>query len=511
MIFQIVKFHQKVVSVTEKLLQLLIIYNAVGALLQTSEVFAQEDKAFGQINKYFRINGEFMGSYELWDFFRPEPAINNNNSYDLWVLRARLGALLTTPYVDGYVQGQYIGLYGLPDNAVAKPGGSLGLGAGYFQLNQSTNISNIYLNQGYLNFKFGSLGLPGASLKAGRFAYMEGMEYSSGVDKFDGLKQRRIAQRLIGGFNAVYIGRSFDGISAIYDKPAFNWTISGVRPTQGILSVEGQKQISDINIFYTALTSKKDVLLPGTEARLFYINYDDKRNTQVVDNRPLAARPRLNNERLNIHTLGTHLLSLHQFESGSLDALLWSVYQFGDWTDQKHEAWAVSAELGYQWIKLPFKPWLRAIYYQSSGDGNPGDNKHQTFFSMVPSGRIFAKFPFYNLMNIQDLFLEIIASPAPKTQVNINLHQLSLTNSHDLIYRGLGASLNSGEFGYSGSPAGGNSDVGQLVDISLMHTFNKHLSLRLYYGHAFGGSVIKNNFQGKKNANSFWADFNLVF
>jgi hypothetical protein len=316
---------------------------------------------------------------------------------------------------------------------------------------------------------------------------------------------------LIGGFNAIYVGRSFDGISAIYDTPAFNWTGSGIRPTQGALSVEGQKQISDINIFYTALTSKKDILLPGTEARLFYINYDDKRNTQVIDNRSLNVRPWLNDQGLNIHTLGAHFLSLHQLESGSLDALLWSAYQFGDWTGQKHEAWAISAELGYQWIKLPFKPWLRAIFYQSSGDGNPEDDKHQTFFSKVPSGRIFAKFPFYNLMNIQDLFLEIIASPMPKTQVNINLHHLSLTNSHDLLYRGLGASLNSGEFGYSGKSSGGDHDVGQLLDISFMHALNKHLSLRFYYGHAFGGSVIKNNFQGKNNANTFWADFSMAF
>ncbi len=106
-------------------MRLLIIYSASGALLPSGKVLAEEAKAFGQINKYLRINGELMGSYELWDFFRPEPAINNNSSYDLWVLRARLGALVATPYVDGYVQGQYIGLYGLPDDAVARPGGPL--------------------------------------------------------------------------------------------------------------------------------------------------------------------------------------------------------------------------------------------------------------------------------------------------------------------------------------------------------------------------------------------------
>ena len=99
------------------------------------------------------------------------------------------------------------------------------------------------------------------------------MEYDSGNEKFDGLKRRRIAKRLIGGFNAIYVGRSFDGFSVVYDRPDSNMIVSGVRPTQGNLTVQGQKQISDINILYAALTSKKDALLPGTEGRLFYMNY----------------------------------------------------------------------------------------------------------------------------------------------------------------------------------------------------------------------------------------------
>ena len=236
--------------------------------------------------------------------------------------------MLTTSYLDGYAQAQYVGLYGLPDNAVASPGGPLGLGAAYFQANQSTNASNIFLKQAYLNFKFGSLGLPGAFLKIGRFEFMDGMEYRTGIDKFDSLKRTRVAQRLIAS-NVVHVGRSFDGFAAVYDRPAFDMTVSGIRPTQVRLTVQGQDEISDINVFYAALTSKKDVLLPGTEGRIFYVNYDDKRNTQVVDNRSVADRPWLNNQKLNIHTIGAHLLSLQQLGPGSIDALLWGAYQFG--------------------------------------------------------------------------------------------------------------------------------------------------------------------------------------
>jgi hypothetical protein len=299
----------------------------------------------------------------------------------------------------------------------------------------------------------------------------------------------------------------------VYDRPALDFTVTGIRPTQGGFTVQGQNEISDINVLYAALTGKKDVLVPGTEGRIFYVNYDDKRNTQVVDNRPIANRPLLNNQKLNIHTIGAHLLSLQQLGSGSIDALLWGAYQFGDWTNQDHQAWAISAEAGYQWTELPFKPWLRAIYFRSSGDDNAKDGRHTTFFTILPSGRAYAKLPFYNLMNLQDAFIQMTVSPTPKTTVTIDAHHLVLSNSSDLFYGGLGPTSSSGAFGYSGrpSPASGGNDIGQLVDITITHVLNKSLSWRFYYGHAFGGSVVKNIYQGKKDAETIYLDFNLIF
>lgn len=492
-------------------LKLLIPLIIMGYMLQISGTLeAQELKPLGQINQYLRVTGELYGGYEAWNYFRPSPATNDNNAYDLWAVRARFGALLTTSYVDAHAQAQYSGLYGLPNDAVASPGGPLGLGGAYFLANQSTNASNVFLRQAYLNLKFSSVGLPGASLKIGRFEFMDGMEYRTGVDKFDNLKRARVAQRLVAS-NIVHVGRSFDGFNAVYDQPAFNITAAGMRPTQGGFTVRAQDEIGDINLFYAALTSKKDALLPGTEGRLFYLNYDDKRNTQVVDNRPIGDRPRLNGQNLNIHTVGAHLLALHQLGSGSIDALLWGAYQFGNWTNQDHQAWAISAEAGYQWTQLPVKPWLRAVYFLSSGDDNARDGTHNTFFSILPSGRAYAKLPFYNLMNLQDAFIQMNVSPTPTTKVTIDLHHLSLNNSSDLFYGGLGPTLRSGAFGYSGRPSDGKDDVGQLVDITFTHKLTKELSWRFYYGHAFGGSVIKNVYQGKKDADMVYIDFNLVF
>ena len=111
-----------------------------GILISNDLANAEEAKPLGQINDYLRVTGELQGRYEAWDYFQPSPAVNNNNDYDFWALRARLGVLLTTSFVDGYAQAQYTGIYGLPNNAVAVPGGSLGIGGGLF-FGESVHVS----------------------------------------------------------------------------------------------------------------------------------------------------------------------------------------------------------------------------------------------------------------------------------------------------------------------------------------------------------------------------------
>ncbi len=488
---------------------------AIAAVLSiNSAVFAEEHKPLGQINNYLRLTGELQTSYETWDYFRPASPNNLSGNYDLWEVRARLGLNFTSSFVDALVQGQYTGLYGLPDNAVAPaPIGALGLGGAYTSANNgSTSPQAAFLRQAYLNFKLGSLGLKGESLKLGRFEFQDGMEYKSGNEKFDGIKKTRIAQRLLGS-NAVYVQRTFDGFSAAYDNKDFNFTATGMRPTQGGFNVQGQDEISKINVFYTALTTKKSTLLSDTEGRLFYTYYNDDRPTASTDNRPASQRPLLNKQALELHTIGSHIFTLQNSGANSIDGLLWGAYQFGDWTNQTQSAWAFDAELGYQRTDLPLKPWLRGVYYISSGDDNPRDGQHNTFYSMLTSGRIYAKFPFYNLMNVQDAFVQFIVSPIDKTKVTVDFHHLSLANSNDLFYSGLGATSRSGvgAFGFNGRPSGGSSTIGQSLDIMLMHNITQNLSARFYYAHAFGGSVIKNSYAGKHDADTTWIELNAAF
>ncbi|WP_446809527.1 hypothetical protein ACH50O_20105 [Methylomonas sp. 2BW1-5-20] len=121
---------------------------------------AEEVKAFGQINEHLRISGDMRIRYENWGYFDPSTATAHENSYDFVGHRIRLGALLTSEYVDGFVQGEYTGLYGLPENATVSPVGALGMGANYY--NDSARASSI----------------------------ADGLEYKTGNAKFDAPKAK---------------------------------------------------------------------------------------------------------------------------------------------------------------------------------------------------------------------------------------------------------------------------------------------------------------------------------
>jgi hypothetical protein len=172
---------------------------------------------------------------------------------------------------------------------------------------------------------------------------------------------------------------------------------------------------------------------------VFFIEYDDWRHILKTDNRPLAVR-RGDLDNIRIDTFGGH--TLHAFESrgGTFDLLLWGAVQTGRWGSQKQRAGAFDIEGGFQPKILPkARPWLRAGFTWGSGDGNPNDNTHGTFFQLLPTPRPYARFPFFNMMNTEDRFGAMILRPHPKVTISSEFHSLHLSDANDFWYSGGGA------------------------------------------------------------------------
>ena len=452
-----------------------------------------------------RVRGEFVS------WFNPAGPKSNNN-YNFFANRLRFGGTVSLPMVEFVVEGQDTELVNLPgaDSINSGPGtkglGPLGPGAVYFANTMTRDQGELFLHLGYATVK--DFGLPGVSVRGGRFGYNNGLEKPAKDPTLLWLQRARISQRLIGNFDYTNVGRSFDGVQGLYDRGPFNLTLMGSHPTAGGYNVNANHTISKVDVVAATASLVEPEGLQPTSAQFFYMYYGDRRDLVATDNRPRNPPPGqtctgansylfrscdLNN--ITINTFGANVIHLLDLGPGQIDLLGWVAGQFGDWQSLHHTGWAYDTEIGYQLPEVVLKPWLRYGFYRGSGDKNPTDHDHNTFFQMVPTARLYALFPFYNMMNNQDMFLQGIVRPLPGLSAAVSGHWLRATESTDLWYAGGGAT-SSTFFGYSGIASQGRHELSYLTDLEITYTFNKHLAFYTYYGRAFGQGIVSANFAG---------------
>ena len=432
------------------------------------------------------FSGTFRTRAEAWQWFEGEA--NSDYAYSGSILRLSLGQQKRA--LDWQIEMAAPFLLGLPDDAIA-PGaqGQLGLGAAYFGANdRSRNAAMLFPKQAFVRFK--SLGGNGAhGIRLGRFEFVEGTEATPKNPTLAAVKRDRLAHRLIGHFGWSHVGRSFDGLSYVYNTERNNFTFLGARPTRGVFQVDGWGGL-DIGVFFGAFTRPVGGKQSAGEFRLFGIYYHDWReNVLKTDNRPAGVR-RLDAGNVRIATAGGHYLHALETPRGTVDFLLWGAFQTGRWGVQDHRAFAATLEAGYQPNASWLKPWFRAGFHHGSGDSDPGDNKHATFFQVLPTPRWLARFPFYNLMNIQDAYGQVMVRPGPRWNLRTDLHALRLASRHDLWYQGGGA-FQPWTFGYAGRPGNGRRGMATVLDISADYRVNANVSLGAYFANAWGRRLME--------------------
>lgn len=287
-------------------------------------------------------------------------------------------------------------------------------------------------------------------------------------------------------------------------------TLLAARPTRGVFQVDGWGEVN-VNVFYGALTHEAGSKSGATDWRVFGIGYSDLRDGVLkVDNRPLPVRS-ADHEHINLATFGGHYIRTIATDAGTVDLLFWGALQYGSWGTLAQRAGAFAAEAGWQPPLLSrVKPWLRGGYEYGSGDKNPNDKTNGTFFQLLPTPRIYARFPFFNMMNSRDAFGELILRPSKALTIRSDIHALSLANSNDLWYSG-GGVFQPWTFGYTGRPSNEHSALATLYDISADYNFNRHLLTSLYYGHAAGKTVIEAIYPKGNSADFGFVELNWRF
>ncbi|MCL4683138.1 alginate export family protein [Myxococcota bacterium] len=409
----------------------------------------------------------FRARPEYWKAFR-----NDEDVYAGLRTRARLQYAWREQWI-ATVEGQLMQLLGMDRT-------SSGAAAVYRNANDGRHDAwQLHLRQAHLEWK----PMPTLFLRGGRQDVKLGAEVGYSEPDWHYVKNARLAERLIGTVGWSHVERSTDALTGGYDFGAHRVDLFAGRPTTGAFTVDkGMRPLHDILYTGGAWTGKRGSLIPDTELSLFGILYDDDRELR---------RGGLD-DGVTIYTIGASWLGIYDAGPGRADLLLWVAGQGGEFSDADHSAAAGIAEFGYQMPQWPGRPWLRAGVNVASGDGDPTDGTHHTFFNLLPTNHFYYGFAdqlaFQNLINP---FLQLRLAPHAKVGLNFFVHWFQLMNDDDARYAGTGAFDRKG-FGFTAQNAAGQTDVG--VEYDIVATLALHRTTTVEFGFSFldGGDVFRN-------------------
>ena len=426
---------------------------------------------------------------EMWRFFEPPPG-GGNNDYAFVANRLFGSVQRTAPAYDLTAALQYVQFGGLPSDAVGP--GPLGTGAVYYAHAGRSDSHQVYLR--YANVRFKRL-VPRTTIQVGRMPYASGGEIASGNPKLDAVKLQHVAARLIGEFGWSIYQRAYDGVRV--DSTRSRWSATGFafHPTQGGFEDAAGLMMPGVTVLGGAVTTRSASSSPSVQYQGFVYRYrDTRRVTQRPDNTGRSAAA----ANVGINTFGAAIVAAPPSrDGGQWDGLVWTAVQTGSWYDQAQRAASIALEAGHQWTRTRWQPWMRGGYLYASGDGKPSDDRHGTFFEMLPTVRQYAQSALYSQMNNTDLFAQLLARPRANMNVRLDWHRVGLATSSDGWYYGSGATQEHGTiFGFATRPSFGATHLATIGEGSVDYAIVPHWSVNGYLAVARAGGVVTPAFAG---------------
>lgn len=427
---------------------------------------------------------------EVWRFFDPPANAATEPDYAFVGNRSTLGARY-----DGRrwsVRGtvQYVRLENLPRGAIGP--GLLGNGAAYY-----FQAAGTFSYQFYLRELSASLSSPSRAVtfEAGRLSFAADPAPAN-AHAAEALAEARIDGRLFGDMDGSFYQRAWDGVRLRVTRGAWQWTTAAVLPTQGTFEESANLPLDRVRVVTSEVSAAPGSLATHTQFRGFGSWYRDSREVRArPDNTGRMARA----ADVSIGTIGASAAGVYPWRSGAWDVVVWSAGQVGDWYGQTHRAWSAVTEGGYRWAAAAWQPWLRAGVTYASGDGNPADGRHGTFFAPLPSGDRFVASNTYALMNVVDAWTELRLRPHPRVDAAIDVHRVSLASGGDRWYFGSGATERRGAFfGYLARNTRGARALGTVVEGDVSWRPVRWWTLRGYAASIAGGDAVSAVFAGRR-------------
>ena len=447
---------------------------------------------------------------ESWSYFQPRvdplaltPEPIGNPDYTFVADRAELGVRVDGRRFDLSGAFNYVRLENLPTDAIG-PGG-FGSGAFYFAATGVSYSYQLYLGELTLRLKSAD---SRTSLTIGRMPFtavrlrspvQDPPSYGGSISR---LTSDRVEGRLIGNFEWSLYQRRFDGARVDAVRGRWHFTAGAFMPTQG-----GYEESTNLTITKIQVGAASAAYATGgAESQAFLYAYRDRRRSPmaVVDNRLIDdLRPDV-----TIASIGGSHARVVATGAGELDAVAWGAGQLGDWYGTPHRAASFAVEAGHRWTRARWRPWLRAGYLWASGDGSWDDDRHNTFFQMLPSSRKYALSSAYAQMNLRDAFAHAVIEPRG-FNARVEVHKLTLASGADLWYQGSGATSSADRyFGFAGRYAQGETSLGTVLEGTIDVPLKKYWSVNAYGGTMWGGGVVKRYFTDKRL--TFWSLENVI-
>lgn len=390
----------------------------------------------------------------------------------------------------------------LPENA------SFGTGSAYYRGGFRKTNFKPYLRQLYFSFYNSDRSW---RFDVGRFDYNDIIEFKSKNKDLEWIKEFRISGRMIAIPGFQILQRSMNGININYNQKKYNLNLSAWKPTTGTTHKQAGDIMNDVKVFTLSNTFKFEKTLKNHEFQVFAYKYKDNRD--IVVNRPDNSQPTVrttNGIDININSYGFWAVGLHDVNAGKgrIDNTIWYIFQTGDWFEQDHKAYAYLIELGYKFKHCKSTPWIRTGLFKSSGDSDPTDNKHETYYPYLPFNRKHSKSLTFGLQNLEDRFLQLITQPHKDLRLELEYHRIKLSEGNDKWYNGGGPIANTGNsFGVSINNTNGSTDFGTSIDFAVNYKINRESQLIFSYSKFYGGSVIKNNFNSKNDQDFAYIEY----
>lgn len=408
---------------------------------------------------------------EAWDAPSGNPTLDQGFTFGLARARVRLDGRWDEWSLAATLQGA--AAVDLPER------GSFGIGPVYTAANEGdTDPTGAGVAELAVGFRRGGFGVT-----VGRQGATEGFEAPTGVPYLDGVKRARVAERLVGNWDWVNVGRRFDGVAADLETGRLHWAAFAFRPLSGgVDHRDGLEPLDDLEVYGLSATATdlpwpRLPGLPYRELRLGLIRYDDAR--------PGARAAALGD--VEVTTLVAHWLA----GGPHRDVVLWLAVQDGDWGPAGHGAWAGFAEAGRSFPDRPGAPSVRAGVARASGDPSPGGD-HESFLNLLPTNhKWYGGMDLSAFSNLETAFVQGSLDLPAGWRATAALHTFRLAERSGSWWGGSGA-FEERTFGYAARrPAGGFSSahLGEELDLTLARPLPGGFGLALGGGWFLGGSA----------------------